>query len=271
MSWTEPVLDAYSPAPNILPPPPSLSPSRYYLHPAAGSGGRNTLSLYSGYAPVVGPHNPGFFNHFGAPAAAGSSSHPHSLLTQGNLANNNNGNHTSTSISESQSAATKCVTVGGKRRHNSASDGHLSASSNKGLEPGGVSSSMLLQGNDAHLASLVQAQGQGQGQTPSSSQTHGSSSLTYTGLDGKIGVDKIEHTEGRNGQGSGQGMHAGGKDREVLLKPMSRASNQRNVQAPVSAETTEKSDREFEQFTAKRARTTSTSRESLESNSGKDK
>lgn len=230
---------------------------------------------------MVGPHNPGFFNHFGAPAAAGSSSHPHSLLTQGNLANNNNGNHTSTSISESQSAATKCVTVGGKRRHNSASDGHLSASSNKGLEPGGVSSSMLLQGNDAHLASLVQAQGQGQGQPPSSSQTHGPSSLTYTGLDGKIGVDKQEHSEGRNGQGSGQGqgqgqgMHAGGKDRdrdrEVLLKPMSRASNQRNVQAPVSADTTEKSDREFEQFTAKRARTTSTSRESLESNSGKDK
>ena len=135
---------------------------------------------------------------------------------------------------------------------------------------------MLLQGNDAHLASLVQAQGQGQGQTPSSSQTHGSSSLTYTGLDGKIGVDKIEHSEGRNGQGSGQGqgqgMHPGGqKDREVLLKPMSRASNQRNIQALVSTETTEKSDREFEQFTAKRARTTSTSRESLESNSGKDK
>lgn len=224
---------------------------------------------------MVGPHNPGFFNHFGAPAAAGSSSHPHSLLTQGNLANNNNGNHTSTSISESQSAATKCVTVGGKRRHNSASDGHLSASSNKGLEPGGVSSSMLLQGNDAHLASLVQTQGQGQGQgqPPSSSQTHGPSSLTYTGLDGKIGVDKQEHSEGRNGQGSGQGMHAGGKDRdrEVLLKPMSRASNQRNVQALVNADTTEKSDREFEHFTAKRARTTSTSRESLESNSGKDK
>ena len=67
----------------------------------------------------------------------GSNSHTHSLLTQGNLANNNNnGNHTSTSISESQSAATKGATVGGKRRHNSASDGHLSASSNKGLEPG---------------------------------------------------------------------------------------------------------------------------------------
>ena len=67
----------------------------------------------------------------------GSNSHTHSLLTQGNLANNNNnGNHTSTSISESQSAATKGVTVGGKRRHNSASDGHLSASSSKGLEPG---------------------------------------------------------------------------------------------------------------------------------------
>ena len=106
----------------------------YFL---AGSGGRNTLSLYSGYAPVVGPHNPGFFNHFGSTVTPGSNSHTHSLLTQGNLANNNNnGNHTSTSISESQSAATKGVTVGGKRRHNSASDGHLSASSIKGLEPG---------------------------------------------------------------------------------------------------------------------------------------
>ena len=96
------------------------------------------MSLYSGYAPVVGPHNPGaFFSHFGSIVAPGSNSHTHSLLTQGNLANNNNnGNHTSTSISESQSAATKGVTVGGKRRHNSASDGHLSASSSKGLEPG---------------------------------------------------------------------------------------------------------------------------------------
>ena len=238
---------------------------------SAGSGGRNTLSLYSGYAPVVGPHNPGFFNHFGATVPAGSSSHTHSLLTQGNLANNNNnGNHTSTSISESQSAATKCVTVGGKRRHNSASDGHLSASSSKGLEARAVTSSMLLQGNDAHLASLVQGQSQG-GQIPSSSQAHGSSSL-YTGLDGKIGVDKVEHTDNRNGQ-SGHSLPRE-KDREVVGKSPQRVSHQRN--GPISGggggiEAADKPDKEPEQFHTKRARTASTSRESLESHSGRDK
>ena len=255
------------------------SPLYSFLFYLAGSGGRNTLSLYSGYAPVVGPHNPGFFNHFGATAAAGSSSHTHSLLTQGNLANNNNnGNHTSTSISESQSAATKCVTVGGKRRNTSASDGHQSASSSKGMEPGSISSSMLLQGNDAHLASLSQAQGLGlgpgqgssQGGQASSSSTHGPSSLTYTGLDGKIGVDKIEHTEGRNGQG--QCAHpAPQKDRETLGKTLSRTPHQRNAQAPTSTETSEKTEKEFEQFPAKRARTTSTSRDWTEGNTSKDK
>ena len=138
---------------------------------------------------------------------------------------------------------------------------------------------MLLQGNDAHLASLVQGQSQGC-QIPSSSQAHGSSSL-YTGLDGKIGVDKAEHTEVRNGQ-SGHSLPRE-KDREVLgvgvgvgvgKSPQRASSHQRN--GPVSGggggiEASDKPEKEPEQFHTKRARTASTSRESLESHSGRDK
>ena len=123
---------------------------------------------------------------------------------------------------------------------------------------------MLLLGNESHLASL---------QMPSSSQSHGSSSssiLTYTGLDGKIGVDKVDFSSlpERNGlQNSQNSLHnvpARDKDREhhaqtTLSKTQSRASHQRNVQTSVSTEPNDKSDKEVEQFPAKRARTTSTS------------
>ena len=138
---------------------------------------------------------------------------------------------------------------------------------------------MLLQGNDAHLASLVQGQSQG-GQIPSSSQAHGSSSL-YTGLDGKIGVDKVEHTEVRNGQ-SGHSLPRE-KDREVLgpgpgvgKSPQRASSHQRNGPVPGGGggggiELSDKPEKEPEQFHTKRARTASTSRESLESHSGRDK
>lgn len=138
---------------------------------------------------------------------------------------------------------------------------------------------MLLQGNDAHLASLVQGQSQGC-QIPSSSQAHGSSSL-YTGLDGKIGVDKVEHTEVRNGQ-SGHSLPRD-KDREVLgvgvgvgKSPQRSSSHQRNGPVPGGGggggiEASDKPEKEPEQFHTKRARTASTSRESLESHSGRDK
>ena len=138
---------------------------------------------------------------------------------------------------------------------------------------------MLLQGNDAHLASLVQGQSQG-GQIPSSSQAHGSSSL-YTGLDGKIGVDKVELTEVRNGQ-SGHSLPRE-KDREVLgagaglgKSPQRASSHQRNGPVPGGGggggiELSDKPEKEPEQFHTKRARTASTSRESLESHSGRDK
>ena len=121
---------------------------------------------------------------------------------------------------------------------------------------------MLLLGNESHLASL---------QMPSSSQSHGSSSssiLTYTGLDGKIGVDKVDFSSlpERNGiqnsQSSSHNVPARDKDRELhaqttLSKTQSRASHQRNVQTSVSTEPNDKSDKEVEQFPAKRARTTS--------------
>jgi len=165
--------------------------------PRAGSGGRDTLSLYSGYAGrPAGPAGTGPYSliaaglvgmnaqgasHFGG---SGSGSNPHAL-TQGNLiANgNNNGNHTSTSISESQNDKGKSA-IGNKRRNNSASEGHMSTASQKGREKGAVSSSMLLQGNDLYQASL---------QIPSSSQQQPHTS-TYTGLDGKIVTDIIDHT-----------------------------------------------------------------------------
>ena len=124
---------------------------------------------------------------------------------------------------------------------------------------------MLLLGNESHLASL---------QMPSSSQSHGSSSssiLTYTGLDGKIGVDKVDFSSlperngiqnSQNSQSSSHSVPARDKDRELhaqttLSKTQSRASHQRNVQTSVSTEPNDKSDKEVEQFPAKRARTTS--------------
>ena len=62
------------------------------------------------------------------------------------------------------------------------------------------------------------------------------------------------------------------KDRDhtthtALGKTQSRASHQRNVQASISTEPNDKSDREIEQFPAKRARTTSAAASNSNSNS----
>ena len=169
----------------------------------AGLAGRN--GLYASYGTRSGltlaPNSGSGIGIMGnmAMVAGGSShfgvGHPHSLLTQGNLANNNNnGNHSSTSISESQSQVTKGVTVGGKRRHNSVSDGgHQSASANV---PVALANGILLQDGESHLSSLVQL-------PVSSSSVPTTSALTYTGLDGKIGIDIIENVDGRGGSGPG--------------------------------------------------------------------
>ena len=132
--------------------------------------------------------------------------HTHSFLTQNNLNNQqNNGNYTSTSISESQCGARPRI-VSGKRRHHhgyhtSASDGHQSATP---VAPGAIGlilpDDSMLNSHSLAIASLVQGS--------SSSATGTTSALTYTGLDGKIGIDIIENV-GVDGRHQGHQGHSG--------------------------------------------------------------
>ena len=159
--------------------------------PRPGAGVRGGLGLYAGYAGRGG----GASSMAALGMAAGAAGHfggvSHSLLAA-NAAANNNGNHTSTSISESQTGAS---VVRGKRRHRgyhtSASDGHQSATPAAGAAVSLSGTLISIDKSDVnpHLA-LSAAAGAPGGTT---------SAMTYTGLDGKIGIDIIEHPGGGGG------------------------------------------------------------------------
>ena len=170
--------------------------ARVLIHSTVGNGSRSAMSLYSGFsgrsglgglsagtsmaAIAAAAPNPGStMSHFGQGAV--------SLLTYNNLTGT--GNHTSTSISESQSAATQCVTVGGKRRHHPAATGTdgngqgtmKGASSMASSGESRVSVSAVIQDTDA--APVLHIASSGNSSSPPPSGT------AYTGLDGVIGID----------------------------------------------------------------------------------
>ena len=166
--------------------------------PRPGAGVRGGLGLYGGTA----GRGSGASSMGNLGMAAGAAGHfggvSYSLLAA-NAAANNNGNHTSTSISESQTGAS---VVRGKRRHRgyhtSASDGHQSATPAAGAAVSLSGALISLDNGDVnpHLA-----------MAPSSGAAGGATAgtLTYTGLDGKIGIDIIDHPGGGVPGGVGVG------------------------------------------------------------------